>query len=154
MHGLTKVEGSSVYLLLYLNFISCPHCYMSNYVKKKYLELTGCSKTPNMKRKFTMIISFIRTWIITFTCTCQLEVIYFVSFKGKWLEFQFIFNLFYLTPWCQEHAFSWLFWGLNSFLHRMHSNTLCPALDGSGARLPSDVVSEMTELPLCPLAGL
>lgn len=28
-----EVEGSSVYLLLYLNFISCPHCYMSNYVK-------------------------------------------------------------------------------------------------------------------------
>lgn len=51
MHGLTKVEGSSVYLLLYLNFISCPHCYMSNYVKKKVLGTHRLFKDAKYEKK-------------------------------------------------------------------------------------------------------
>lgn len=50
-----------------------------------------------MKRKFTMISSFIRTWIITFTCTCQLEVIYFVSFKGNDFNFN-LFSIYFILP--------------------------------------------------------
>ena len=46
-----------------------------------------------------------------------------------------------LTPVCQRHASLWLDSGLNSRLHRWHSNTPWPDRDGLGTRLLENVLS-------------